>query len=88
MMDDAAYQTLLTALRAVPPPERRERVDRALKELEETEWRDTLKVRFDALSTAEMERVLGLNRQTGPGPTPEPTIDRIMAAQRKWRSPS
>jgi hypothetical protein len=88
MMDGPAYQTLLTALRAIPRAERRERVDLALKELEEAEWRDALKERFDAFSTAQMEKILGINRETGLEPRAEPDIDRILAARTKWRNPS
>jgi hypothetical protein len=87
-MDGPAYQTLLTALRAIPRAERRERVDLALKELEEAEWRDALKERFDAFSTAQMEKILGINRETGLEPRAEPDIDRILAARTKWRNPS
>jgi hypothetical protein len=88
MMDGPAFQTLLTALRAIPPAERRERVELALKELEEAEWRDALKERFDALSTVQMEKILGISRETGLAARVEPVIDRILTAQTKWRSPS
>jgi hypothetical protein len=47
-----------------------------------------VKKRFDALPTDEMERVLGVNRDTDPGPPPEASIDRIIAAKKKWRNPS
>jgi hypothetical protein len=55
-MDDGAYQALLSAIRAIPPAERQQRVDRALKELEEAEWRDVLKGQFAALSTPRWNR--------------------------------
>jgi len=84
-MDDPNYQTLLKALRMFSPDERQGNVDRALKELEEEHWRDALKARFDALSTPQMERVLGLNRETHP---PETAIERIIAAQKRWRTPN
>jgi hypothetical protein len=87
-MDDGAYQALLSAIRAIPPAERQQRVDRALKELEEAEWRDALKEQFAALSTSQMEQILGVNRETGLGPPPETAIGRIIAAQKKWRTPS
>jgi hypothetical protein len=87
MMADAAYQTLLEALRMIPPDKRQELIDRALKETSETEWREALKDRFDALSTAQMEQMLGINRDASPEPPPA-SIDRIFAAQKKWRNQS
>jgi hypothetical protein len=86
-MADAAYQALIEALRMIPPDKRRELVDRALEEITEIEWREALKDRFDALSTAEMEQMFGVNRDTSPGPPRQAPIDRIMAAQKRWRTP-
>jgi hypothetical protein len=88
MMADAAYQTLLEALRMIPPDKRRELVDRALKEIAETEWRDALKERFDALPTAQMEQMLGINRSSDLALPPETPIGRIIAAQKRWRNPT
>ena len=74
-MADAAYQGLLEALRLIQPQKRQEHVDRALKEIAETEWRDALKERFDALSSAQMDQMLGINRDTAPTPPLAPTSD-------------
>jgi hypothetical protein len=87
MVPNPSYQALLEAHRMIQPHERQEHVDRALKEIAETEWRDALKERFDALSTARMEQMLGVNRTSDLASPPETPIGRIIAAQKKWRTP-
>ena len=87
-MDNPNYQTLLKALRTFSPDELRGNVERALKELEELDRRDALKARFDALSTTQMEQVLGINREAGLGHPPESAIERIIAARKRWRVPN
>ena len=88
MSDTNHYNALLSALRMIPPDKRQWFIERGLKEIAEDERRGELKKRFDALPTDEMERALGVNRDTDPGPPPEASIDRIIAAKKKWRNPS